>query len=102
MKAALEQTRPQPKSWTQYFKLTMAVLGVLAGAGIALTTPPVGLTPKAMQALGLLVWAIFYWVGHVWDDYVVALTMAVGWILLGLVPFETAFATFHSKTWWLI
>lgn len=102
MKAALEHKLPQPKSLVQYFRLTMAVLGFLAGAGIALTTPPVGLTPKAMQALGLLVWAIFYWVGHVWDDYIVALTMAVGWIVLGLVPFETAFATFHSKTWWLI
>ncbi|KAF0196379.1 MAG: di-/tricarboxylate transporter [Bacillota bacterium] len=102
MKVTLEQARSQPKSLAQYFRLTMAVLGVLAGSGLALTTPPVGLTPKAMQALGLLVWAIFYWVGHVWDDYVVALAMAVGWIMLGLVPFETAFATFHSKTWWLM
>ncbi|MDP3058787.1 MAG: sodium:calcium symporter, partial [bacterium] len=57
---------------------------------------------KAMQLLGLLVWAIIYWIGHVLDEYVVALIMAVGWVALNIVPFETAFATFHSKTWWLM
>ena len=31
-----------------------------------------------------------------------AMVMAVGWVALGLVPFETAFATFHSSTWWLM
>lgn len=102
MKASLVETRPQSKSLGQHFKRIMAVLGVICGAGLAFTTPPAGLTPHAMQALGLLIWAIFYWVGHVWDDYVVALVMAIGWIALGLVPFETAFATFHSRTWWLM
>lgn len=28
--------------------------------------------------------------------------MAVGWVVLNIVPFEMAFATFHSKTWWLM
>jgi DASS family divalent anion:Na+ symporter len=80
----------------------MAVAGVIAGLAVATRTPPAELSPQAMQALGLLVWAIFYWVGHVWDDYIVAMFMAVGWVALGLVPFEKAFATFHSSTWWLM
>ncbi len=84
------------------FRTGMAVCGVLAGFVVASRTPPAELSPQAMQAVGLLVWAIFYWVGHVWDDYVVAMFMAVGWVALGLVPFETAFATFHSSTWWLM
>lgn len=84
------------------FRIGMAVSGVVAGLLVATRTPPGELTPQAMQALGLLVWAIFYWVGHVWDDYIVAMFMAVGWVALGLVPFETAFATFHSSTWWLM
>jgi DASS family divalent anion:Na+ symporter len=84
------------------FRLGTAVAGIAAGVSIAVMAPPAGLTAEAMRALGLLVWAIFYWVGHVWDDYVVALIMAIGWIALKVVPFETAFATFHSHTWWLM
>lgn len=84
------------------FRQMMAAAGVLAGLVVATRTPPAELSPAAMQAMGLLVWAIFYWVGHVWDDYIVAMVMAVGWVALRLVPFETAFATFHSSTWWLM
>ena len=88
------------------FKITfaqvMALLGVVLGLGVANIAPPAALTAEAMWALGLLVWAICAWVGQVFDDYVVALIMALGWIVLGIVPLEVAFATFHSRTWWLL
>ena len=84
------------------FSQVMAVLGVVLGLSLALLTPPAGLTVQAMWALGLLVWAVCAWIGHVFDDYVVALIMAIGWIMFGIVPLEVAFATFHSRTWWLL
>lgn len=83
-------------------QLSMAFLGIALGVTIAWLPPMGGLSVKAMQALGLLAGAICFWIGKVWDDYVVALAMAVGWVVLDIVPLETAFATFHTKTWWLI
>jgi len=84
------------------FAQIMSVLGLVLGLTVAWLSPPAGLTAQAMWALGLLVWAICSWVGQVFDDYVVALLMAVGWVALGIVPLEVAFATFHSRTWWLL
>lgn len=83
-------------------RFVMAVLGVILGIFIATRPPVAGLSTQAMQALGLLTGAICFWIGRVFDDYVVALIMAVFWVALDIVPFETAFATFHSKTWWLM
>lgn len=84
------------------FREVLNVLGVLLGLCVARLAPPPALEVEAMWGLGLLVWAICAWVGQVLDDYVVALLMAVGWIALGIVPLEVAFATFHSRTWWLL
>lgn len=102
MAVPIMQLRRETRSMVHYFRLLMAVLGLVLGVAVAFLKPPEGLTPEAMQALGLLVGAIFYWVGHVWDDYIVALVMAIGWIALELVPFEAALSAFSSKTLWLM
>ena len=83
-------------------RLPMMCLGIGLALFIGLHSPIDGLSEQAMQALGLLAGAICFWIGRVFDDYVVALLMAIGWVALDIVPFETAFATFHSKTWWLM
>jgi len=83
-------------------KLYLNLFGIALGLFLATLTPPPALSIAAMQALGLLAWAICAFVGQVYDDYIVALIMAVGWIVLGIVPLEIAFATFHSRTWWLL
>ncbi|HHW98170.1 MAG TPA: hypothetical protein GX738_00910 [Firmicutes bacterium] len=83
-------------------RLLMAVLGICLGVFIATRPPTADLSVPALQALGLLAGAICFWIGRVFDDYVVALIMAVLWVALRIVPFETAFATFNSKTWWLM
>ncbi len=83
-------------------KPIMAVAGIAIGLFIALQPPWDDLSTQAMYTLGLLAAAICFWIGRVFDDYVVALIMGIGWVALQIVPFETAFATFHSKTWWLM
>lgn len=99
--SALPQPRPIKTSQNK-LRLPMALLGICLGLIVATRPPAAGLSPQAMQALGLLTSAICFWIGRVFDDYVVALIMAVFWVALEIVPFETAFATFHSKTWWLM
>ena len=64
------------------FAQIMAALSVVLGLGVANIAPPAALTAEAMWALGLLVWAICAWVGQVFDDYVVALIMALGLSLI--------------------
>lgn len=83
-------------------RLLMAGFGVFLGLFIATRPATAGLSPAALQALGLLAGAICFWIGRVFDDYVIALIMAVLWVALKIVPFEVAFATFNSKTWWLM
>ncbi|MGE5561387.1 MAG: SLC13 family permease [Chloroflexota bacterium] len=88
------------------FRLTrrtaLLLLAVLAALAVSLWPAPAGLTPAAMRALGLLVGAIICWAGSVMDDYVVAMFMGVGWIILRVVPFKVAFATFALTNYWMM
>ena len=72
------------------------------GATIALIPPPNGLTPAAMRAVALLIWAIICWAGNLLDDYIVAMIMGLGWVVFRVVPFDVAFACFSTSTWWMI
>lgn len=79
-----------------------AGLGILLGLIIALQAPPAGLTVPAMKALGILAWAVVYWIFEVIPDYVVALLMCSAWVVFKVVPFNVAFATFAGESWWLM
>lgn len=103
MQTELALAKPSPiKASQNKLRVPMALLGICLGLIVATRPPAEGLSMQAMQALGLLTGAICFWIGRVFDDYVVALIMAIFWVALEIVPFETAFATFHSKTWWLM
>ena len=45
-------------------KQIVAVLAVVLGIAIALMPPPNGLNRQAMIALGIVVWAVFWWIRH--------------------------------------
>jgi DASS family divalent anion:Na+ symporter len=78
------------------------ILGIVLGVALALCSPPQGLTPQAMSALGILVWAVTYWIFEVGPEYVVAIGMCTLWAVFKCVPFKIAFATFADSTWWLL
>ena len=78
-----------------------AVLGIVLGAVILFLPPPQGLSRDAMALMGVLVFAVCYWVFDVFPDYVVALMMCVLWVALGAVPFESAFYSFSQENYWL-
>lgn len=55
-----------------------------------------------MGVLGVLLLAIFWWVGEVLPDWAVALVMMNLWVLLGLTGFDVAFKAYTNSTIWLI
>ncbi|HEY3316396.1 MAG TPA: anion permease, partial [Bacillota bacterium] len=77
-------------------------VATVAGTMVALLPPPSGLTPPAMRAMGLLLWAIICWAGDAVPDYVVALMMGLGWVVFRVVPFNVAFACFSTTSWWMM
>lgn len=79
-----------------------AAAGVAVGVAAALALPAAGLSVQAAQALGILLWAIVWWVLRVFPEMVTALIMAVLFIAVAGIPMERVFASFSGETWWLL
>ena len=56
----------------------------------------------AMRILGITFLAIFWWVGNVMPDWLTTIAMLLLWILIGGVPFNTAFSAFSGTSVWII
>lgn len=91
-----------PVSSVDKMKLIWSILGVSLGVIVFCLAPPAGLTPQAMQALGIFVWAVVYWIFEVIPDYITATLMCTLWVAFKVVPFTTAFASFAGDTVWLL
>jgi anion transporter len=96
---AAVQPPTQPAARGQWLA---AIVGMVAGVGIWLMPPFDGLTPDGMHMLGLLAWAAVFWAFDVLPDYVVGLTMIIGWILFHIVPAEVAVSGFTAGPFFLI
>lgn len=83
-------------------KRIVAVLAVALGIGISMTPPPAGLTHQAMIALGIVVWAVFWWITQIIPEYVTALMMCTLWAGTKCVGFKVAFDSFSSPGWWIM
>lgn len=79
-----------------------AAAGVVLGVVLALVLPAAGLSAQAAQAMGILVWAIVWWVLRIFPEMVTAFIMAVLFIAVAGIPTETVFASFTGETWWLL
>jgi len=79
-----------------------AVVGIAVGLIIAVQKPPTGLTIEGMQALGIVAWAVTWWVLAVVPEYVTAMLMVTFFVLFKLVEFPQAFASFSGSTMWLL
>jgi DASS family divalent anion:Na+ symporter len=83
-------------------KIIGAGAGIVFGILIAYIPAPEGLSPEAMRGLGVITWAIIFWIFNVLPEYVVALLMCSGWVLFGVAPFNVAFSQFSNPNWWLL
>lgn len=83
-------------------KLFYEAAAVVTGLFISLYPAPAGLGQPAMWVLGLLAWAIINWMTNIIPDFVCIFVMCSAWVLLGIMPFPTAFASFSGTTVWLL
>ncbi len=83
-------------------KLIFAIVGIVAGVGICFIPAPEGLTPESMRVIGVLVWAIIFWVGNVLPEAVTAMLMSALFIVMGGVGVGKAFSAFAGSTIWLV
>lgn len=74
----------------------------VACALVGLLPPPEGLTSAAVRGVALLAWAVICWAANLMDDYMVAVAMAVGWLVFQVVPSDIAFACFSTSSWWMM
>ena len=81
-------------------KLISEAAAIAVGLAIALIPAPGGLEQKAMWTMGLLIWAIINWMTNAIPDFVCIFIMCCTWVLLGIVPFTTAFGSFSGTTVW--
>lgn len=85
-----------------YRKMIGGILGVVVGVLIGMMTPPTGLNLNSMMFLGTFSCAVIWWVTKLLPEYVTCILMCISWVVLKIVPFETAFAAFAGPTFWLL
>lgn len=93
-------------------KLIFALAGILVcGAFYFLPAPDsldacataVGSTGiTAMRVLGAILLAIIWWIGEVLPNWMTAISMLLLWVVLGRIPFTSAFSAYSGSTVWLV
>ena len=83
-------------------KVAGAVAGVAVAVCIVSFAQLDGLTSQAVCALGVLSGAVVWWVFGVLPELVVALIMAVLFIMAAGVPVDVVFGAFSNSVWWLL
>ena len=98
----ITQSRTRPSFSPQMRWWLGVVVGLGAGFGIAFAPPFNGLDVTSMRMLGLLAWAVLFWVFDTFPDYVVGIGLIIGWILFSIVPPEVAVSGFTTSPFFLI
>ena len=83
-------------------KIVLACLGIVLGVLSALLLTEFGLSTEAAAALGILIWAVIWWIFKIIPDYVTALIMAVLLICFSKLQPQTVFSAFSTTSWWLL
>jgi DASS family divalent anion:Na+ symporter len=83
-------------------RILLALLGIIIGVTVAFSPPPPGMSVAGMRALGILFWAITWWIFNILPEYITAMLMTAFFVAFKLVPTATAFASFVSSTWWIL
>ncbi|MDD6289246.1 MAG: SLC13 family permease [Eggerthellales bacterium] len=85
-------------------RVVVAMAGVAAGVavGACLSAADVGLSFQGCACLGVLVWAVVWWVASVLPEYATGLLMIAALLVIAGVPTEVGLSAFSEPTWWLL
>lgn len=86
----------------QLLTFALALISIIAGIAVAFINPPAGLSVRAMHAIGVMTWAILFWVFEILPEYATAMLMCNFWVIVGAVPFAKAYEAFSTETPWLL
>lgn len=76
--------------------------GIVLGLCVAGLLRFAGMSSSVSIALGVLAWAIVWWIFKLLPDFVTALIMGILFVTLADVPTATMFSAFSNSTWWLL
>ncbi len=85
-------------------KILAGAAGILLGIATCVCTSAfnVGLSSQGCVCLGVLVFAIVWWVAGVLPEYATAVLMVVAFFVFGNVDVKTSTAAFSTSTMWLL
>lgn len=94
-------------------QLAWAVAGIIllllfafvldAPASMEIAAAEKGVSGKtAMGVLGVILWALVWWAGQLFPNWIIGLGMLSLLVLAGYFPFSTAFASFSGTSFWMI
>jgi len=86
---------------TVRIKQVFAGLGVILALATAFQTPPEGVPQTTMYAVGISIWAVFWWATGVIPEYATGLIMCTLFASVKAVPFKVAYAAFAGPVFWL-
>lgn len=84
---------------SRWLGLAAVILAVASVLGFHIAEPVAGLSRHGMDFIGIGLAAVILWIVNIMPDYIVALGMAMLWVLGGLVEPEVALSGFASPTW---
>lgn len=84
---------------SRWLGLAAIILAVASVLGFHIAEPVAGLSRHGMDFIGIGLAAVILWIVNIMPDYIVALGMAMLWVLGGLVEPEVALSGFASPTW---
>lgn len=79
--------------------LVATLLAVSSVVFFATAHPALGLSRQGMLFTGISLAAVVFWIVNLIPSYIVALLMAMAWVIGGLVDAETALSGFASPLW---
>ncbi|CAN7756171.1 SLC13 family permease [Paenibacillus sp. LjRoot153] len=84
---------------SRWLGLAAIILAVASVLGFHIAEPVAGLSRHGMDFIGIGLAAVILWIVNIMPDYIVALGMAMLWVLGGLVEPEVALSGFATPTW---
>lgn len=91
-----------PKLTKQHAKYLALLVAAAMVSLLWQISPAAPLDKRSVHFLATLAAGVALWISNVFDEYVVALLLLVGWLFLKLVPVKIALSGFSDESWFFV